>query len=119
MRRCMENPAAGDGGASERRACRLDVSDNNQNRRALQCSAKVDELFWRLGEALRTGRLSDWEWDFAKSLLGQAKRGRSRWNPSAKQLAAVRRILDGLADPAENLIDGNPLIDDETEDAAA
>ena len=113
----LESPAD-DGGAFECLAGRRDTSKDRQFRRALQCSAKVDELLWRLGDALRTGRLDGWERDFAKSLLGQAKRGRSRWNPSAKQLATARRILDGLAYPAENLNDGNPLID-EADDAAA
>ena len=42
MRRyMMGNPAAGDGGASECLAGRLDAPDNNQNRRALQGSAEI------------------------------------------------------------------------------
>ncbi len=42
MRRyMMENPAAGDGGASECLAGRLDAPDNNQNRRAFQDSAEI------------------------------------------------------------------------------
>ena len=42
MRRyMMGNPAAGDGGASECLAGRLDAPDNNQNRRAFQDSAEI------------------------------------------------------------------------------
>jgi hypothetical protein len=37
----MENPAAGDGGASECLAGRLDAPDNNQNRRAFHDSAEI------------------------------------------------------------------------------
>ena len=43
MRRyMMENPAAGDGGASECLAGRLDAPDNSRNRCAMQCSAEID-----------------------------------------------------------------------------
>ena len=42
MRRCMENPAAGDDGAPRCLADRLDASDFNHNRRALQDSARID-----------------------------------------------------------------------------
>ena len=69
-------------------------------------SAKSDEKLWRLGDALRMGRLDGRERDFAKSILGQPKRGGRRWHPSEKQLATVRRILAGLAVPAGGLIDG-------------
>ena len=107
MRRCMQNPAAGDGGASERLACRLDASDNNQNRGALQDSAEIDEILFRLGEALRLGRLDGWGRDFVASILGQAKRGRRRWHPSEKQLHTMRRLVAELTVP-----DTGPLIDD-------
>ncbi len=106
MRHCIENPAAGDGGASERRACRLDASDNNQNRRALQDSARIDEMLWKLGERLRAGRFDDWERDFAWSVFGQAKR--PRWSPSARQMAIIQRLIDKpapSAEPTESLID--------------
>ena len=47
MRRyMMENPAAGDGGASECLAGRLDAPDNNQNRRAFQDSAEIGSPRW-------------------------------------------------------------------------
>ena len=115
MRRCMmENPAAGDDGVPRCLAGRRDASENKQNRRALQDSAKIDELLWRLGDALRMGHIEGWERDFAKSLLGQAKRRRSRWNPSVKQLATLRRVIAGLAEP-----DTGPLIDEDGGDAAA
>ena len=66
-------------------------------------SAEIDELLWRLGRALRAGRLTEWERGFALSLLGQAKR--PRWNPSAKQVATLRRVIAELAEPADDLID--------------
>ncbi len=101
----VERQSARDGDAGAVRAGRRLTPEHSRNRRALQCSAEIDELLWRLGDALGKGRLTDWELNFARSILGQAKRGRGRWSPSEKQLAAVRRIIAGLAEPAENLID--------------
>lgn len=106
--------SARDGDAGVLRAGRRLTSEHSQTRRALQCSARIDEMLWRLGDALRLGRLSDWERDFAKSILGQAKRGRRRWNPTGKQLATLRRLIAGLAEP-----DTEPLIDDGADNAAA
>lgn len=71
----------------------------------------VDELLWRPGRAVRAGRLEVWKRSFALSTLGQATR--PRWNPSEKQLATLRRLIAGLAQPAE------ALIDDEADNAAA
>ncbi len=81
--------------------------EHSRNRRALQDSAKIDELLWRLGDAISMGRLEGWGRDFAKSILGQAKRGRRRWHPSEKQLHTMRRLLVEQAEP-----DTGPLIDD-------
>ncbi len=106
MRRAMESPAAGDDGVPRWLAGRRDASEHTQNCRALQDSAKIDEMLWRLGDALRMGRLDGWGRDFARSLLRQAKRGRSRWHPSEKQLHTMRRLVAELAEPAEDLIDG-------------
>ncbi len=113
MNQKMLNPA-GEGGVRRRLAERLDASDINHNRCALQCSARLDELLWRLGDALRMDRLDGWEQDFARSILGQAKRGRRRWNPSEKQLHTMRRLGAELVEP-----DAGPLIDDGGDDAAA
>jgi len=106
--------ARGDGDAGAVRAGRHFTPEHSRNRRALQCSARIDELLWRLGDALRLGRLEGWGRDFAKSILGQAKRGRRRWHPSEKQLATMRRLLVEQAEP-----DTGPLIDDGGDDAAA
>ena len=116
MRRCMENPARSATGGVRCFAGRLNTQDNSRNRRALQDSAKIDELLFRLGEALRLGRLDGWELNFAKSVLGQAKARRSRWSPSEKQLAAIRRIIAGLAESSEDLVDDDPLIEEEADD---
>lgn len=104
MTQKRKNPAW-QGGAPESHAGRLDVSDNSGNRRAMQCSAEIDELLWKLGNALRAGRLTAWERSFALSVLGQAKR--PCWSPSGKQLATLRSVIAGLVEP-----DTRPLIDD-------
>ncbi len=113
MTRKQESPAV-QGGAFECLAGRRDTSKDKPNHRALQDSAKIDELLWRLGDALRRGRIEGWERDFAKSIFGQAKRRRSRWNTSVKQLATLRSVIAGLAEA-----DTGPLIDEDDGDAAA
>ncbi len=113
MTRKQESPAV-QGGAFEGLAGQRDTSKDRPNHRALQDSAKIDELLWRLGDALRMGRIEDWERDFAKSILGQAKRRGRRWSPSTKQLATMRRLIAGLAES-----DTGPLVDEDGGDAAA
>lgn len=66
----------------------------------------IDEILWRLGQALRSGALSAWERGFAKSCLGAAKRGRGEWCPTARQEAVMRRIV------AEQHIEDVPLIEE-------
>ena len=108
------NPARSATGGVRCFAGRLNTSELSRKRCALQDSAKIDELLWRLGDALRMGRLDGWEQDFVKSILFQAKcRGR-RWNPSTKQLATMRRLIAGLAES-----DTGPLVDEDGGDAAA
>ncbi len=108
------NPARSATGGVRCFASRLNTPERSRNRRALQCSARIDEMLWRLGDALRMGRLDGWEQDFVKSILGQAKRGRSRWHPSEKQLHTMRRLLAEQAEPG-----AGPLIDDGGDDDRA
>jgi hypothetical protein len=61
----------------------------------------IDEIVWRLGEALRRHRLEGWEIGFAASIVRQAKRG--DWSPSTRQERAMRNLVDGLM--TEALID--------------
>ena len=74
----------------------------------------ADECCWRLGRALRMGRISrdDWGFDFTRSILRHSKR--RGWIPSPKQLYAMRNLVAELAEP-----DAGPLIDDGGDDAAA
>jgi hypothetical protein len=69
----------------------------------LPCS---DECVWRLGRALRMGRLESgsWGFNFTRSILRHSKR--RNWQPSNKQLGAMRCLLAELAEPVEDLIDG-------------
>ena len=66
----------------------------------------IDECVWRLGRALRMGRLSrdDWSFNFVRSVLRHSKR--PGWVPTPKQLHAMRRLITELAAPDEALIDG-------------
>ena len=105
MAQKQESPT-GEGGALDCHAERLDSSEHTQNRRALQDSARLDELLWKLSGRLRAGRFDDWERDFALSVLGQAKR--PRWSPSARQMVVIQRLIDKpapSAEPTESLID--------------
>ena len=99
------NPARSATGGAKCFADRLNTPEHSRNRRALQCSARIDELLWRLGDALRLGRLEGWGRDFAKSILGQAKRGRRRWHPSEKQLHTMRQLVAEQAEAEATLID--------------
>ena len=66
-------------------------------------------------DALQRGRLKDWEVGFARSIIAQARQRQSRFNPTAKQIAAIHRILAGLGEP-ESMIDDEGLIDEEEAD---
>ena len=67
----------------------------------------IDECCYRLGRALRAGRLKPGEWgfNFTRSILRQNKR--ANWQPSERQLSAMQKLLAELAEP-----DTGPLIDD-------
>ena len=69
----------------------------------------ADECVYRLGRALRAGRISrdDWGFGFTLSLLRHNKR--PGWIPSAKQLSAMRDLVAELAEPTEALIDDEAL----------
>jgi hypothetical protein len=66
-----------------------------------------DECAYRLGRALRNGVLERGTWGhgFAASILRANKR--PGWEPSDKQLYAMRRLLAELSAPDEALIDGD------------
>ena len=67
----------------------------------------ADECCYRLGRALREGRLepNGWGFDFTRSILRHNKR--PGWVPTPKQLSAMRQLIAELAEP-----DTGPLIDD-------
>ena len=69
-------------------------------------SAEIDELVWKLGQRLRTGKISrdDWGHGFVRSILKQNKR--RDWMPSERQLSVMQKLVSELAEPSENLIDG-------------
>ena len=71
----------------------------------------ADECVYRLGRALRMGRISrdDWGYRFATSIVEQSKR--PGWAPSAMQLSTMRAFLAGLSVP--------DAIIDEADNAAA
>ena len=73
----------------------------------------ADECAYRLGRALRKGRIGrdDWGFGFTLSILRHSKR--RDWKPSEKQLSAMRRLVAELAEP-----DAGSLID-EADHAAA
>ena len=64
----------------------------------------ADECAYRLGNALRQGRISrdDWGYNFTLSILRHNKR--RGWAPSPKQLSAMRALVAELAGP-DSLID--------------
>lgn len=68
----------------------------------------LDEMLWRLGDALRHGRLSEWEEGFAKSVMGRSKR--RAWRPSPKQIGTMRRIVGNLKSASVEV--AGSLIDD-------
>ncbi len=81
-----------------------------RTRDTLQPSA--DECVYRLGRALRMGRIirGDWGHSFTLSILRHSKR--PGWEPSEKQLTAMQSLLAGLSVP-------NTLIIDEADHDAA
>ncbi|MBK0400634.1 hypothetical protein H0I76_15655 [Limibaculum sp. M0105] len=72
----------------------------------------IDELDWRLRDALSRHRLTGWPLKFAVSFVSLCKRGRS---PSSKQIKIAREIVADLrAGTAGPLVeDIEPLLDDE------
>ena len=97
----MSDGSAPGGRLPHRRRAGLDHDHANNIQRELvnKQAAEIDELLVRLGIALRRGALDSWEAGFAKSILGRAKRAGPRWQPSARQLSAMRRICDAAALP--------------------
>ena len=65
----------------------------------------ADECVYRLGQALRAGRISrdSWSHGFTLSLLRHNKR--RGWIPSPKQLKAMRALVAELAANEEYFID--------------
>ncbi len=106
MRQQQKSPG-GEAGALNCLAWRLDGSDHTQNRRAMQTQPCSDECLYRLGRALRKGRLEPgtWSFNFVRSILRHSKR--PAWVPTPKQLHTMRQLVAELAEP-----DTGPLIDD-------
>jgi hypothetical protein len=63
----------------------------------------IDEVCFRITDALRSGRLEGWSRGFAASVTKNLKR--PNWNPSPKQERAMRRLVDELRAPDGDLID--------------
>ena len=105
MTQKMGNPAAGDGGVSDCLAGRLDGPDNSHPTPEKQFVPGIDECCYRLGRALRAGRLEpdSWGFNFTRSILRHSKR--RGWEPSEKQLDAMHGVLADLAEPDGALID--------------
>jgi hypothetical protein len=59
----------------------------------------IDEKLWRLGDAMRRGRLDAWGFNFAKSVLGQAKRRGPSWHPTPRQSAVIDKVLAEARQP--------------------
>jgi len=64
-----------------------------------------DECCYRLGRALRKGRIApdSWGFNFARSVLRHSKR--PAWVPTPRQLDSMRTLVAELAEPDEPLID--------------
>ena len=62
-----------------------------------------------LDDAARDGRLTRWEAEFIVSLQRQITR--SRWRPSPRQDAVIRRLHAGLVEPEVALIDDHDDVD--------
>ncbi len=62
-----------------------------------------------LDDAARDGRLTRWEAEFIVSLQRQITR--SRWRPSPRQDAVIRRLHAGLAEAEATLIDNHDTVD--------
>ena len=71
----------------------------------MQFQPGVDECVWRLGRALRMGRISRDGWGFGFTLSILKNNKRRGWTPSPKQLSAMRDLVAELAEPTEALID--------------
>lgn len=55
----------------------------------------IDEVVWRLHDALRKNRLDGWEAKFAASIVRQSRR--PDWWPSEKQERLMRRMAEELS----------------------
>ena len=88
------------------KAGRRFTRENNHPSAETQYQPCADECCYRLGRALRLGRLEPgtWSFNFVRSVLRHSKR--RGWTASPKQLENMRRVLAELAEPDENLIDG-------------
>lgn len=63
----------------------------------------IDECLHWLPSILRKSELSEWERDFARSILAQSKR--RKWKPSPKQIQIMRGLVDDMFAPAD-LVEG-------------
>ncbi len=108
-----ERQSARAGDADAVKADRRFTGQNSHKPDERQLQPGADECCWRLGRALRMGRISrdDWGFDFTRSILRHSKR--RGWIPSPKQLYATRNLVAELAERDE------ALIDDGGDDAAA
>lgn len=64
----------------------------------------IDELHWRLSDALGRHRLAGWPMQFAISFVALCKRGRA---PSSKQIRIAREIVADLRGGTDG-----PLVED-------
>ncbi len=87
------------------KADELFARQNSQTDTERQFLPGVDECVFRLGRALRAGRLEpdSWGFNFVRSILRHCKR--RGWEPSEKQLDAMRGVLADLAESDGALID--------------
>ena len=105
MAQTKERPPGGTGakvGSSGRKTTTSGSRPSDETQH-LPCA---DECAYRLGRALRKGRIArdDWGFGFTLSILRHSKR--RDWKPSEKQLSALRRLVAELAEPdAGSLID--------------
>ena len=103
-----EKARAGDAGAEVGTTRSVNTTSCSKPVIETQYLPCADECCYRLGRALRMGRLGrdGWGFNFTRSILRHNKR--RNWEPSEKQLSAMRRLLGELSEP----ING-PLIDED------
>jgi hypothetical protein len=71
----------------------------------------IDEVCFRITDALRSGRLQGWQRGFAASIAKNLKR--PNWCPTAKQEWAMRRVIADLRSPDPDYSGEAELIDHE------